>query len=53
MGAINWSWWLIALSMGDPMFDDELNPVFADDGSKAREADGSAQELVRRRVDQP
>ena len=38
MGAINWSWWLIALSMGDPMFDDELNPVFADEGSKARDA---------------
>ena len=38
MGAINWSWWLIALSMGDPMFDDESNPVFADEGSKAREA---------------
>ena len=26
MGAINWSWWLMALSMGDPMFDDDLNP---------------------------
>ncbi len=38
MGAINWSWWLIALSMGDPMFDDDLNPVFADEDSKAREA---------------
>ena len=38
MGAINWSWWLIALSMGDPMFDEDLNPVFADEGSKAREA---------------
>ncbi len=38
MGAIHWSWWIIALSMGDPMFDDELNPVFADEGSKAREA---------------
>ncbi len=38
MNAIHWSWWLIALSMGDPMFDDELNPVFADEGSKAREA---------------
>jgi len=38
MGAINWSWWLIALSMGDPMFDDELEPVFADEGSKARDA---------------
>lgn len=37
-GAINWSWWLMALSMGDPMFDDDLNPVFADEGSKAREA---------------
>ena len=38
MGSINWSWWLIALSMGDPMFDADLNPVFADEGSKAREA---------------
>ncbi|MDE2820466.1 MAG: extracellular solute-binding protein [Chloroflexota bacterium] len=37
-GAINWSWWLMALSMGDPMFDEDLNPVFADEGSKAREA---------------
>jgi multiple sugar transport system substrate-binding protein len=38
MGAIDWSWYLMALSMGDPMFDDALNPVFADEGSKAREA---------------
>lgn len=38
MGAIDWSWYLMALSMGDPMFDEELNPVFADEGSKAREA---------------
>ena len=38
MGLIDWSWYLIALSMGDPMFDDDLNPVFADEGSKAREA---------------
>ncbi len=38
MGAIHWSWWLIALSMGDPMFDADLNPVFADEGSQAREA---------------
>lgn len=38
MGAIDWSWYLMALSMGDPMFDADLNPVFADDGSKAREA---------------
>lgn len=38
MGAIDWSWYLMALSSGDPMFDDELNPVFADEGSKAREA---------------
>ena len=37
-GAISWSWWLMALSMGDPMFDEELNPVFADEGSKSREA---------------
>ncbi|MBL8131426.1 MAG: extracellular solute-binding protein [Anaerolineae bacterium] len=38
MGAIDWSWYLMALSMGDPMFDDDLNPVFADEGSKGREA---------------
>ncbi len=38
MGAISWSWWLMALSMGDPMFDEDLNPVFADEGSKGREA---------------
>src|SRR5690349_10209674 len=38
MGAIDWSWYLMALSMGDPMFDADLNPVFADKGSKAREA---------------
>jgi multiple sugar transport system substrate-binding protein len=37
-GAISWSWWLMALSMGDPMFDEDLNPVFADEGSKSREA---------------
>lgn len=37
-GAIDWSWYLMALSMGDPMFDADLNPVFADQGSKAREA---------------
>ena len=38
MGAISWSWFLIALSMGDPMFDAELNPVFADADSIGREA---------------
>lgn len=37
-GAIDWSWYLMALSMGDPMFDADLNPVFADEGSKGREA---------------
>ena len=37
-GAIDWSWYLVSLSMGDPMFDADLNPVFADEGSKAREA---------------
>ncbi len=36
--ASDWSWYLIALSMGDPMFDKDLNPVFADKGSKARDA---------------
>jgi multiple sugar transport system substrate-binding protein len=36
--ATDWSWYLMSLSMGDPMFDEELNPVFADEGSKAREA---------------
>ena len=37
-GAIDWSWYLMALSAGDPMFDEDLNPVFADEGSKARES---------------
>ncbi len=38
MAPIDWSWYLMALSMGDPMFDQELNPVFADEGSQARQA---------------
>jgi len=38
LGAIDWSWYLIALTKGDPMFDADLNPVFADEGSKGREA---------------
>jgi multiple sugar transport system substrate-binding protein len=37
-GAVDWSWYLIALSMGDPMFDASLNPVFSNPGSKARAA---------------
>lgn len=37
-GATDWSWYLIALSMGDPMFDKDLNSVFANQGSKARDA---------------
>lgn len=36
--ADDWTWYLLSLSMGDPMFDADLNPVFADEGSKAREA---------------
>ncbi|MEX1334525.1 MAG: extracellular solute-binding protein [Candidatus Limnocylindrales bacterium] len=36
--ADDWTWFILALSMGDPMFDEDLNPVFADEGSKAREA---------------
>ncbi len=36
--ADDWTWYLTSLSMGDPMFDEDLNPVFADEGSKAREA---------------
>ena len=38
MKASDWSWYLMALSMGDPMFDGDLEPVFANPGSKAREA---------------
>ena len=38
LGAIDWSWYLMALSMGDPMFDADLNPVFANEGSMARTA---------------
>ena len=36
--ADDWTWYLLSLAGGDPMFDDDLNPVFADEGSKAREA---------------
>ena len=50
-GSINWSWWLMALSMGDPMFDEDLNPVFADEDSQGRAAmallfDWFADELI-------
>ncbi len=38
MKSSDWSWYLMALSMGDPMFDADLNPVFANPGSKARAA---------------
>lgn len=36
--ADDWSWYILSLSMGDPMFDEDLNPVFADEGSEARAA---------------
>ena len=36
--ADDWTWYLTSLSMGDPMFDEDLNPVFADEGSQARAA---------------
>lgn len=36
--ADDWTWYILSLSGGDPMFDEDLNPVFADEGSKAREA---------------
>ncbi|GFP32350.1 N,N'-diacetylchitobiose transport system substrate-binding protein [Candidatus Hakubella thermalkaliphila] len=32
-GARSWSWYLMALSMGDPLFDKELNPTFNKPGS--------------------
>ncbi len=37
-GAIDWSWFLMSLSAGDPMFDGSLNPVFSNSGSPARKA---------------
>ena len=36
--ADDWTWYILSLTSGDPMFDEDLNPVFADEGSKAREA---------------
>ena len=36
MKSSDWSWYLMSLSMGDPMFDEDMRPVFADKGSKAR-----------------
>jgi len=38
LGAIDWSWFLMSLSAGDPMFDSGLNPVFSTSGSPARTA---------------
>ena len=38
LGAIDWSWFLMSLSAGDPMFDGSLNPVFSNSGSPARTA---------------
>lgn len=35
-GAIDWSWFLMALSSGDEMFDKDLNPVFNAPRSPAR-----------------
>jgi multiple sugar transport system substrate-binding protein len=37
-GAIDWSWYLMALSSGDEMFDRDLNPVFSAPYSPARKA---------------
>ncbi len=37
-GAIDWSWYLMALSSGDQMFDQALNPVFNQPHSPARTA---------------
>jgi multiple sugar transport system substrate-binding protein len=37
-GAIDWSWFLMALSSGDAMFDKDLNPVFSKVNSPARKA---------------
>jgi len=39
-GAIDWSWFLMSLSAGDPMFDAGLNPIFNAPGSPARRAMG-------------
>lgn len=47
LGAIDWSWYLMALSMGDPMFDADLNPVFADEGSEGTQSDGAASQPLR------
>jgi ABC-type glycerol-3-phosphate transport system substrate-binding protein len=38
MAAIDWSWYLMALSMGDPMFDRKLNPTFSARNAPARQA---------------
>lgn len=38
MAASDWSWYLMALSMGDPMFDAKLNPTFTAKNSAGRRA---------------
>ncbi|MHB8618459.1 MAG: extracellular solute-binding protein, partial [Chloroflexota bacterium] len=37
-GIIDWSWYLMSLSMGDPMFDASIKPTFSQAGSPARQA---------------
>jgi len=37
-GAHRWSWYLIALSMGDPLFDENLNPMFNGTNAPGRKA---------------
>ncbi|HDJ97121.1 MAG: hypothetical protein DRJ55_01620 [Thermoprotei archaeon] len=37
-GARSWSWYIIALSKGDPMFDENLNPTFNGMNAPGREA---------------
>ena len=53
MKASDWSWYLMALSMGDPMFDGDLEPVFANPGSKAREAMKMLLEFFREELISP
>ena len=38
MKSSDWSWYLMALSMGDPMFGNDFKPIFANKGSKSRVA---------------
>lgn len=59
-GARSWSWYLMALSMGDPLFDESLNPTFNRPDAPGRRAMKLLIDMIRvykvispERIEQP